>query len=45
MRGAKGVIGKIVFIPGVEQGFKPSFRALQATGLFIEQRRFLCIRH
>ncbi len=43
MHGAKGLSGKIVFIPGVEQGLMPSFRALQATGLLIEQRRLFYV--
>jgi len=43
MHGAKGLGGKIVFIPGVEQGLMPSFRALQATGLLIEQRRLFYV--
>ena len=33
MHGAKGLSGKVVFIPGAEQGLMPSFKALQATGL------------
>ncbi len=43
MHGAKGLSGKIVFIPGAEQGLMPSFRALQATGLLIEQRRLFYV--
>ncbi|MGH7802453.1 MAG: ATP-dependent helicase [Thermodesulfobacteriota bacterium] len=43
MHGAKGLSGKIVFIPGVEQGIIPSRRALQATGLMIEQRRLFYV--
>jgi DNA helicase-2/ATP-dependent DNA helicase PcrA len=43
MHGAKGLSGKIVFIPAVEQGVMPSFRALQATGLLIEQRRLFYV--
>lgn len=43
MHGAKGLSGKVVFIPGVEQGLMPSFRALQATGLLIEQRRLFYV--
>ncbi|MEK6701746.1 MAG: ATP-dependent helicase [Planctomycetota bacterium] len=39
MHGAKGLSGSVVFIPGAETGLMPSFRALQATGLLIEQRR------
>lgn len=41
--GAKGLTGKIVFIPSVEQGIMPSFRALQATGLVIENRRLFYV--
>jgi len=43
MHGAKGLSGKVVFIPGVEQGIMPSFRAIQATGLLIEQRRLFYV--
>lgn len=43
MHGAKGLSGKIVFIPGAEQGLMPSFKALQATGLLIEQRRLFYV--
>ena len=43
MHGAKGLSGKVVFIPGVKQGIMPSFRALQATGLLIEQRRLFYV--
>jgi len=43
MHGAKGLTGKIVFIPSVEQGIMPSFRALQATGLVIENRRLFYV--
>jgi DNA helicase II / ATP-dependent DNA helicase PcrA len=43
MHGAKGLSGKVVFIPGVEQGIIPSSRAIQATGLLIEQRRLLYV--
>ncbi|MFZ5453752.1 MAG: ATP-dependent helicase [Thermodesulfobacteriota bacterium] len=43
MHGAKGLSGKVVFIPGAEQGLMPSFRALQATGLLIEQRRLFYV--
>ena len=43
MHGAKGLSGKIVFIPGAEQGLMPNFRALQATGLLIEQRRLFYV--
>ena len=43
MHGAKGLNGKIVFIPGAEQGLMPSFKALQATGLLIEHRRLFYV--
>lgn len=43
MHGAKGLSGKVVFIPGIEQGIMPSNRAIQATGLLIEQRRLLYV--
>jgi DNA helicase II / ATP-dependent DNA helicase PcrA len=43
MHGAKGLSGKIVFIPGAEQGIIPNFKALQATGLLIEQRRLFYV--
>ena len=43
MHGAKGLSGKVVFIPGAEQGLMPSFKALQATGLLIEQRRLFYV--
>lgn len=43
MHGAKGLSGKIVFIPSAEQGIMPNFRALQATGLLIEQRRLFYV--
>lgn len=38
MHGAKGLSGKVVLIPSAEQGIIPNFKALQATGLLIEQR-------
>lgn len=43
MHGAKGLSGKVVFIPSVEQGIMPSKRAVQATGLLIEQRRLFYV--
>jgi DNA helicase-2/ATP-dependent DNA helicase PcrA len=43
MHGAKGLSGKIVFIPSMEQGILPSSRALQAAGLVIEQRRLFYV--
>jgi superfamily I DNA/RNA helicase len=39
MHGAKGLTGSVVFIPSAEQGIMPNQKALQATGLLIEQRR------
>jgi superfamily I DNA/RNA helicase len=43
MHGAKGLSGKIVFIPAAEQGIMPSFRAIQAVGLLNEQRRLFYV--
>lgn len=43
MHGAKGLSGKVVFIPGADAGIIPSFRALNATGLLIEQRRLFYV--
>jgi len=43
MHGAKGLSGKVVFIPGAEQGIMPNAKALQATGLLIEQRRLFYV--
>jgi DNA helicase-2/ATP-dependent DNA helicase PcrA len=43
MHGAKGLSGKVVFIPSCEQGIMPSDRAIQAVGLLIEQRRLLYV--
>ncbi len=43
MHGAKGLSGKVVFIPSVEQRILPSFRAIHATGLLIEQRRLFYV--
>jgi len=43
MHGAKGLDGSVVFIPSVEQGIIPSFKAIQAAGLVIEQRRLLYV--
>lgn len=43
MHGAKGLSGSVVFIPGAENGLIPSFRALQATGLLMEQRRLFYV--
>jgi len=35
--------GRVVFIPSVEQGIMPSFRALAATGLVMEHRRLFYV--
>ena len=43
MHGAKGLSGKVVFLPSAEQGIIPSDRAIQATGLLIEQRRLFYV--
>jgi superfamily I DNA/RNA helicase len=43
MHGAKGLSGRVVFIPSVEQGIMPSFRALAATGLIMEHRRLFYV--
>jgi len=43
MHGAKGLHGKLVFIPSIEQGILPSFRNLQAAGLVIEHRRLFYV--
>jgi superfamily I DNA/RNA helicase len=43
MHGAKGLSGKVVFIPTLEQGIMPSSRAIQAAGLVIEQRRLFYV--
>ncbi len=43
MHGAKGLSGKVVFIPTVEQGIMPSLRAIHATGLLIEHRRLFYV--
>ncbi|MDQ6912586.1 MAG: ATP-dependent helicase [Verrucomicrobiota bacterium] len=43
MHGAKGLNGKAVFIPSLEQGILPSFRNLQAAGLVIEHRRLMYV--
>lgn len=43
MHGAKGLSGKIVFIPSLAQGILPSRRAIQAVGLLIEQRRLFYV--
>src|SRR5262245_49765322 len=43
MHGAKGLSGKVVFIPSAEQGILPNFKAIQATGLLNEQRRLFYV--
>jgi len=43
MHGAKGLSGKVVFIPSAEQGVIPSFRAIHAAGLLNEQRRLFYV--
>lgn len=43
MHGAKGLSGKVVFLPAAEQGIMPNFKALQARGLLIEQRRLFYV--
>jgi DNA helicase-2/ATP-dependent DNA helicase PcrA len=43
MHGAKGLSGKVVFIPSLEQGVLPSFKAINATGLLNEQRRLFYV--
>ena len=41
MHGSKGLDGRVVFIPGLEQGIMPSGHAMLAAGLVHEQRRLL----
>jgi DNA helicase-2/ATP-dependent DNA helicase PcrA len=43
MHGAKGLDGRVVFIPGLEQQLIPNRQALQAPGLYEEQRRLLYV--
>jgi len=43
MHGSKGLTASVVFIPSVEQGIMPNSKALQATGLLIEQRRLFYV--
>jgi DNA helicase-2/ATP-dependent DNA helicase PcrA len=43
MHGAKGLSGRVVFIPSAEQGIMPSFKAIRATGLLIEHRRLFYV--
>jgi superfamily I DNA/RNA helicase len=41
MHGSKGLAGRVVFIPGLEQSIVPGRRALQSPGLVHERRRLL----
>jgi ATP-dependent DNA helicase UvrD/PcrA len=41
MHGSKGLDGRVVFIPGLEQNIMPARRALQSPGLLHERRRLL----
>ncbi len=41
MHGCKGLAGRVVFIPGLEQTLMPGRRALQSPGLVHERRRLL----
>jgi DNA helicase-2/ATP-dependent DNA helicase PcrA len=43
MHGAKGLSGKIVFIPSMEQGILPNSRGIHAVGLLNEQRRLFYV--
>jgi DNA helicase II / ATP-dependent DNA helicase PcrA len=43
MHGAKGLSGKVVFMPSAEQGIMPSFKAIYAVGLLNEQRRLFYV--
>jgi DNA helicase-2/ATP-dependent DNA helicase PcrA len=43
MHGAKGLSGKVVFIPSVCQDIIPSRRSMHAPGLLIEKRRLLYV--
>jgi DNA helicase-2/ATP-dependent DNA helicase PcrA len=43
MHGAKGLSGRVVFIPGAVQGIIPKRRSLSAPGLLIEQRRLFYV--
>lgn len=43
MHGAKGLSGKVVFIPSLSQGILPTRRAVYAVGLLIEQRRLFYV--
>ena len=43
MHGAKGLSGKVVFIPSASSGIMPSFRDINAVGLLIEKRRLFYV--
>ncbi|MDP2859171.1 MAG: ATP-dependent helicase [Bacillota bacterium] len=43
MHGAKGLEGKVVFVPGLEQELMPGRRALASAGLLQERRRLLYV--
>ena len=43
MHGVKGLDGKVVFIPGLEQGIIPSARDMHSAGLVHERRRLLYV--
>jgi len=43
MHGAKGLSGRVVFIPSIEQGVMPSFKNVRAAGLLIEHRRLFYV--
>lgn len=43
MHGAKGLSGKVVFIPSLSQGILPNRKGIQAVGLLIEQRRLFYV--
>ncbi len=43
MHGVKGLDGKVVFIPGLEQNIIPSERDLRSAGLVHERRRLLYV--
>lgn len=43
MHGVKGLDGKVIFIPGLEQGIIPSERDLRSAGLVHERRRLLYV--
>jgi len=43
MHGAKGLTGRVVFIPSASQGIIPNNKGLSATGRLIEQRRLFYV--